>query len=83
MIIAGWTNDAGVSKDNAIIIKVLVWSGEKVKILSNCGDTMSDFDEHLIFNCEQVNISESSMKHDSVKSLDHGGQVSTHESCRS
>jgi hypothetical protein len=46
-----------VLKDDVIIIKFLVWSGEKVKILSNTGGTMSDFDEHLIFNCEQVNIS--------------------------
>jgi hypothetical protein len=57
MIIVGWTTNAEASKDDIIIIKFLVWSGEKVKILSNCGDTMSDFDEHLILNREQVNIS--------------------------
>jgi hypothetical protein len=72
-----------VLKDDVIIIKVLVWSGEKVKILSNSGGTMSDFDEHLIFNCEQVNISGSRVKHDSVKSQELEGQVSTHESCGS
>jgi hypothetical protein len=72
-----------VLKDDVIIIKVMVRSGEKVKILSNSGGTMSDFNGHSIFKCEQVNISESRVKHDSIKIQELEGQVSTHESCRS